>query len=659
MRKFLTILFLFCSLIVSGQVYHYIDPSGNDSGGGPWLTLHYACEQITTPGHVIFVNSGTYVETEQCVLAVGVSITGEGNSSIIHSHLTTDPLILLSSGTEGTNGNQSISWIRMEGGMTAECPVYTRARSNVKIHDCEFEDFFSEGPQFGGTTGGIGPPAIYATGNEFYNNTVINCADYSGANDRSGNGNGNIGIGGQSGMLVHDNWLEQTDRGIYATGYVIKFLNSGFNRGMKIYNNTIKKPRAEGNYPVGSWDFAIELWNSRGGIEIYNNDITGSIDLGGHTFLNNDAGGYGFAFKIYNNVIGQPTMQPYYEWGFHMERKHIGGIYVYNNIFKNITEIFDAWIGNGESVEDFYFYNNICYNINYNGNSFDVDPGYPGSATYHNINFVNNVYYQGTGAGMSAIRLTFSGATTEVTIRNNVMYGFTAYPIYAENSTITTMSVENNLYYDNGTNAAFYTGCTIVGKTEQNNIVDNPDFTSPVTNFHLLAGSPAISPAGIDISWLNYDFEGNPYENPPSIGVYKYGNTSTMPTVTTTAISNIDKTIATGGGNCTATGGAAITARGVCWSTVTNPTIAGYKTADGSGLGVFTSSLMGLIAGTTYYVRAYATNVNGTAYGSQVYFTTLPEVEPPTPPGVTVILKNSAGTQFLKNSAGDRILIKQ
>ncbi len=87
-------------------------------------------------------------------------------------------------------------------------------------------------------------------------------------------------------------------------------------------------------------------------------------------------------------------------------------------------------------------------------------------------------------------------------------------------------------------------------------------------------------------------------------------------------------TTAVSGGNVTSDGGAAVTARGVCWSTNHNPTTADSKTVDGSGTGAFTSNLNGLIAGTTYYIRAYATNSAGTAYGDEVSFTTLLFFEP-------------------------------
>ena len=94
------------------------------------------------------------------------------------------------------------------------------------------------------------------------------------------------------------------------------------------------------------------------------------------------------------------------------------------------------------------------------------------------------------------------------------------------------------------------------------------------------------------------------------------------PTVTTTSASNITQTTATCGGNVTADGGQTVTARGVCYSTTSNPTISNSKVTSGSGTGSFTCNLTGLTAGTKYYVRAYATNSKGTAYGTEKTFTT-------------------------------------
>jgi uncharacterized protein (TIGR02145 family) len=95
-----------------------------------------------------------------------------------------------------------------------------------------------------------------------------------------------------------------------------------------------------------------------------------------------------------------------------------------------------------------------------------------------------------------------------------------------------------------------------------------------------------------------------------------------LATLTTTTASSITTTTAVSGGNITSDGGGAITARGVCWSKSQNPTTADSKTTDGSGTGSFTSNITGLSATSTYYLRAYAINSSGTAYGSQISFTT-------------------------------------
>jgi uncharacterized protein (TIGR02145 family) len=98
---------------------------------------------------------------------------------------------------------------------------------------------------------------------------------------------------------------------------------------------------------------------------------------------------------------------------------------------------------------------------------------------------------------------------------------------------------------------------------------------------------------------------------------------SALPELTTTITSTITKTSAVSGGNITNQGGTPVTARGVCWSLATGPTAdLTTKTVNGSGTGVFTSNLTGLANGTVYYVRAYATNSAGTAYGNEISFMT-------------------------------------
>ena len=97
----------------------------------------------------------------------------------------------------------------------------------------------------------------------------------------------------------------------------------------------------------------------------------------------------------------------------------------------------------------------------------------------------------------------------------------------------------------------------------------------------------------------------------------------TTPIISTRATTGISSNGAFSGGNITSSGGANVTARGVCWSTSVNPTIAlATKTNDGTGIGLYASTITGLMVNTTYHVRAFATNSVGTSYGRDSSFIT-------------------------------------
>lgn len=148
---------------------------------------------------------------------------------------------------------------------------------------------------------------------------------------------------------------------------------------------------------------------------------------------------------------------------------------------------------------------------------------------------------------------------------------------------------------------------------------DQPEYGHPATvhampfpGYHFLdwtEGGSVVSTSA------NYSFT-------PSGDRSLVANFATTPTVTTTAPSGVTMTGATSGGDVTSDGGDPVTARGVCWSTSHNPTTADDHTTDGSGTGLFTSTISGCAPGTPYYVRAYATNPGGTSYGSEQSFTT-------------------------------------
>jgi hypothetical protein len=124
-------------------------------------------------------------------------------------------------------------------------------------------------------------------------------------------------------------------------------------------------------------------------------------------------------------------------------------------------------------------------------------------------------------------------------------------------------------------------------------------------------------------------------------------NTTTIPTISTVTPTSITETTAVGGGNVTSNGGSTVTTGGIVWDISSNPTIALSTKTVNSGwadYSTWTDNITGLKANTTYYVRAYATNNVGTAYGSSLKFTTKSVVA--TNPVVTNPTASCTGTPW-------------
>ena len=141
----------------------YISTTGNDTTGNgslssPWKTLFKATSTVSSIGDIIHVNAGTYTETQQCNLKVGVNLEGDGMAStIIKSSLTGDwsNLLSLESGSV-TNGNQTISGITFDGQYVSESSfktwvgIWVTLRNNVVIKDCSIINFYDRGAIFNG-----------------------------------------------------------------------------------------------------------------------------------------------------------------------------------------------------------------------------------------------------------------------------------------------------------------------------------------------------------------------------------------------------------------------------------------------------------------------------------------------------------------------------
>jgi len=603
---------------------YYIDPDGNNSytatqaqnPATPWKTLYKAVTTVSGSGDIIHVNPGDYTESTQMYLDANVSIEGEGDTSHIISHYANDEYIeclIVLSGSGNTN--QSISYIKLDGdNLTGWQGLGVYQRTNVHIHHCTFVNFYLSGVLFAGSGSGS---------NSFHDNTMTNCGGNVPANDDTGH-HPNLLLAGQTGTLVYNNVITQTARASGSNGEGISGYQSNVN--CKIYGNTItvQKPNNV------TWTFSIELWDVTN-LEIYNNVISGYIDIAGNT-LNNGV-------SFHDNSVGWDSLHDDANDGLQFENRGIDkNIAIYNNSFKNCERA--IWFCHYNSatayVEDVSIYNNVIYNVGRSdaasgaGMFFQTGPD-DLPTHYSRLKIWNNTVVSGTGTypAIAGIYLPTGDDVSTISIRNNIIKGFTTASIYANQTlygTIDTMSIENNLFYQNGnSNAPLYVHPTPTRVTYQNNVIGlDPSFISS-TNFHLLSNSAAIS-EGIDVN-LSTDKDGVTWNSPPSIGAYEYGGgaepSTAIPTVTTSSISNIFTTSASCGGNVTHDGSANVTAKGVCWNTSANPTISNSHTHDGTGEGAFTSALSGLNSSTHYFVRAYATNSMGTGYGTDVSFNTL------------------------------------
>jgi len=282
MRKILIIILLAFSLTAWGTKY-YVDAAGNDgtgdgSSGNPWALVSYACTQATTAGDTIYVNAGNYTETARINVSRGVHLLGDSTNmpTVTSTYVNASYYAVWLADETLQNGNQSISYINFNGSnFTAYGGIMVWNRSNVDIHHCTFTNFHLWGVRFyvANSEGELSPN--YATGNSFRHNTVTNCAGYSSY------GFGGCGIDGQEDFYIgYNDFTQKNTPG--TNGMPIKAAVNGIIRNGKIeHNNIYMNPFTSSEH----WDFAIELWDCRGGVEIAYNYCEGSLDIGGRSNL--------------------------------------------------------------------------------------------------------------------------------------------------------------------------------------------------------------------------------------------------------------------------------------------------------------------------------------------------------------------------------------
>ncbi len=274
-------------------------------------------------------------------------------------------------------------------------------------------------------------------------------------------------------------------------------------------------------------------------------------------------------------------------------------------------------------------------NITYNGGAAVTARGVCWSTTT-NPTTANSKTSNDTGTGSFTSSITGLTAGTTYYVRAYAINSYgTAYgaqvsfktSAIAPTITTTSATAVTQTTAASGGNITSDGGASVTARGVCWSTAKNPTTSNSKTSNGTGAGSFTSSITGLTANTTYYvrayatNSVGTAYGTQVS-----FKTSAIAPTITTTSATAVTQTTAASGGNITSDGGASVTARGVCWSTATNPTTANYNTSNGAGIGSFTSSIAGLFANTTYYVRAYATNSVGTAYGTQVSFKTAESV---------------------------------
>ena len=234
----------------------------------------------------------------------------------------------------------------------------------------------------------------------------------------------------------------------------------------------------------------------------------------------------------------------------------------------------------------------------------------------------NTTYYfsaYATNANGTTLYETFGSFTTPVGI-----------PIVNSTTEVT------NITSSSGTSGGYISYDNTNAITERGicwNTAGNPTTASSKLTSGTGTGTFSVSMTGLTLGTTYYvrcyaiNSAGTAYAGQVSFTT----SSASVPTVTTTSpATSVTSSSAAVSGNVNSDGGATVTAKGICYNTSGSPTTANNTVGSGSGTGSISSALTSLSASTTYYARAYAINSAGTAYGSQMSFTTQASATIPT-----------------------------
>jgi gliding motility-associated-like protein len=513
----LTVLLLSILLAGLADVYgsiYYVDVSGNDvTGNGsaalPWRTLRYAVTKTAAnQGHIIRLSAGTFVETGQVAVPLGVSIEGVGKDVTILKAATafyyypadpdyaTDRFLLSLDEYNPSNGNQHLTGFTVDGDQKKlHGGIIVRYRSNVTIDDVKVT-----------STNFTGIWLWDVKDSRITNTDLINCSWGS-----TGYCSGALNIGNLERVEIDHSYIDED------TGYGIKAIGpSGYNDILytRIHDCTVTVT------PFGKWNngsapnLAIELWMADPLYsEIYNCYIDNNVSL---VNANNNPSTGNQTIRVHDNIIDLSTRAQGHGYGIELTM-HDAEI-DHNYFIKG-----DLGIANWDNpMKNWSIHHNVFYAI---------QGSYPGEiirsqwSGLHNVKFYNNTIEFESDKTASVVGL-YGGASDNLDFRNNLIInsntGYNYYPnqfIHMEGgATLTGLTATNNLLYNLPIGS--------VPGTYSGNLTSDPKIRKgtvrPTPYYEALAGSPLID-GGTD---TGLPFKGSK----PDIGAYEF-ETVTTPNV--------------------------------------------------------------------------------------------------------------------------------
>ena len=496
MKKILTLLIL-TLLAASGFCtnYHVATAAlggldgNNGLQGSPVATLNRACALAILPGDSIIFGPGVFTHTTQADIQPQVSIRGvDSVQTVINCYYSftsqnfgAASIVFLST-TENTNGNQSISRLKLNGGLVATRGILIRGRGNVVIEKVSIQKFFVNGVALYANGNPYAQPTSRADGNIIRYSQIRNCGN--GHYNGDWQGGSLIDCYGQANTLIYSNILINIDRADHNSNILSRL---DFTVGLKFYYNDVWKSEEEINDP---WNFIIETWNIQGGVEFFNNAFHGGgigIDLGGSV---NTKGTYSFSVKIYNNSFERATAGDENKGthaAIHLEAyTDCSDVFAFNNTIKNFSQallISDGTAGAASNKTRLYFFNNLAVDCQWAQTwampVVYLDNSESAASVWSDIYIVNNTFTGKSGKNVYGVLVNCLGTTNNIVIKNNIFYNLTnslGIANFVNAGTRSNYIVQNNLSYLCGNNNDPTVGGTITGYSYSGQVKQDPLF---------------------------------------------------------------------------------------------------------------------------------------------------------------------------------------